>query len=142
MKVGILGYGNLGRGVECAMKQNDDITLSAVFSRRDPASVKILTEGVPVYNVKDIEAHKEEIDVLIICGGSATDLPKQTPEYAKYFNVIDSFDTHAKIPEHFTAVDAAAKESGHTALALRHRQPAARYRCERGRAEARRARTG
>ena len=116
MKVGILGYGNLGRGVECAMKQNDDITLSAVFSRRDPASVKILTEGVPVYNVKDIEAHKEEIDVLIICGGSATDLPKQTPEYAKYFNVIDSFDTHAKIPEHFTAVDAAAKESGHTAL--------------------------
>ena len=116
MKVGILGYGNLGRGVECAMKQNDDMTLSAVFSRRDPASVKILTEGVPVYNVKDIEAHKEEIDVLIICGGSATDLPKQTPEYAKYFNVIDSFDTHAKIPEHFTAVDAAAKESGHTAL--------------------------
>ena len=116
MKVGILGYGNLGRGVECAIKQNDDITLSAVFSRRDPASVKILTEGVPVYNVKDIEAHKEEIDVLIICGGSATDLPKQTPEYAKYFNVIDSFDTHAKIPEHFTAVDAAAKESGHTAL--------------------------
>ena len=116
MKVGILGYGNLGRGVECAMKQNDDITLSAVFSRRDPASVKILTEGVPVYNVKDIEAHKEEIDVLIICGGSATDLPKQTPEYAKYFNVIDSFDTHAKIPEHFTAVDGAAKESGHTAL--------------------------
>ena len=116
MKVGILGYGNLGRGVECAMKQNDDMTLSAIFSRRDPASVKILTEGVPVYNVKDIEAHKEEIDVLIICGGSATDLPKQTPEYAKYFNVIDSFDTHAKIPEHFTAVDAAAKESGHTAL--------------------------
>lgn len=116
MKVGILGYGNLGRGVECAIKQNDDITLSAVFSRRDPASVKILTEGVPVYNVKDIEAHKEEIDVLIICGGSATDLPKQTPEYAKYFNVIDSFDTHAKIPEHFAAVDGAAKESGHTAL--------------------------
>ena len=116
MKVGILGYGNLGRGVECAMKQNDDMTLSAVFSRRDPASVKILTEGVPVYNVKDMEAHKDEIDVLIICGGSATDLPKQTPEYAKYFNVIDSFDTHAKIPEHFTAVDAAAKESGHTAL--------------------------
>ncbi|MGN0412538.1 MAG: diaminopimelate dehydrogenase [Lachnospiraceae bacterium] len=116
MKVGILGYGNLGRGVECAIKQNDDMTLSAVFSRRDPANVKILTEGVPVYNVKDIEAHKEEIDVLIICGGSATDLPKQTPEYAKYFNVIDSFDTHAKIPEHFASVDAAAKESGHTAL--------------------------
>lgn len=116
MKVGILGYGNLGRGVECAIKQNDDVTLSAVFSRRDPASVKILTEGVPVYHVNDIEAHKDEIDVLIICGGSATDLPKQTPEYVKYFNVIDSFDTHAKIPEHFAAVDAAAKESGHTAL--------------------------
>lgn len=116
MKVGILGYGNLGRGVECAIKQNDDVTLSAVFSRRDPASVKILTEGVPVYHINDIEAHKDEIDVLIICGGSATDLPKQTPEYVKYFNVIDSFDTHAKIPEHFAAVDAAAKESGHTAL--------------------------
>lgn len=116
MKVGILGYGNLGRGVECAIKQNDDVTLSAVFSRRDPASVKILTEGVSVYHVNDIEAHKDEIDVLIICGGSATDLPKQTPEYVKYFNVIDSFDTHAKIPEHFAAVDAAAKESGHTAL--------------------------
>lgn len=116
MKVGILGYGNLGRGVECAIKQNDDMTLCAVFSRRDPSSVKILTEGVPVYHVNDIEAHKDEIDVLIICGGSATDLPKQTPEYAKYFNVIDSFDTHAKIPEHFAAVDGAAKESGHTAL--------------------------
>ena len=116
MKVGILGYGNLGRGVECAIKQNNDMTLCAVFSRRDPSSVKILTEGVPVYHVNDIEAHKDEIDVLIICGGSATDLPKQTPEYAKYFNVIDSFDTHAKIPEHFAADDGAAKESGHTAL--------------------------
>ena len=116
MKVGILGYGNLGRGVECAIKQNDDMTLCAVFSRRDPSSVKILTEGVPVYHVNDIEAHKDEIDVLIICGGSATDLPKQTPEYAKYFNVIDSFDTHANIPAHYAAVDAASKESGHTAL--------------------------
>ena len=116
MKVGILGYGNLAKGVECAIKQNDDVTLSAVFSRRDPASVKILTEGVPVYSVNDIEAHKDEIDVLIICGGSATDLPKQTPEYAKYFNVIDSFDTHANIPDHFAAFDAVAKENGHIAL--------------------------
>ena len=116
MKVGILGYGNLAKGVECAIKQNDDVTLSAVFSRRDPASVKILTEGVPVYSVNDIEAHKDEIDVLIICGGSATDLPKQTPEYAKYFNVIDSFDTHANITDHFAAVDAVAKENGHIAL--------------------------
>lgn len=116
MKVGILGYGNLAKGVECAIKQNSDITLSAVFSRRDPSSVKILTEGVPVYSVNEIEAHKDEIDVLIICGGSATDLPKQTPEYAKYFNVIDSFDTHANIPAHFAAVDAAAKENGHIAL--------------------------
>ncbi len=116
MKVGILGYGNLAKGVECAIKQNSDITLSAVFSRRDPSSVKILTDGVPVYSVNEIEAHKDEIDVLIICGGSATDLPKQTPEYAKYFNVIDSFDTHANIPAHFAAVDAAAKENGHIAL--------------------------
>ncbi len=116
MKIGILGYGNLGRGVECAIKQNPDCTLAAVFTRRDPASVKILTSGVPVYSVNDIEKHKSEVDVLIICGGSATDLPKQTPEYAKYFNVIDSFDTHAKIPEHFANVDAAAKAAGNTAL--------------------------
>lgn len=116
MKIGILGYGNLGRGVECAIKQNEDMELAAVFSRRNPDSVKILTEGVPVYHVDDILEHKDEIDVLIICGGSATDLPKQTPEYAKYFNVIDSFDTHAKIPEHFTNVDKAAKENGHVAL--------------------------
>ena len=116
MKVGILGYGNLGRGVECAVRQCSDVTLSAVFSRRDPSTVKILTEGVPVYNVSEIEAHKDEINVLIICGGSATDLPKQTPEYAKYFNVIDSFDTHANIPQHYAAVDAAAKENGHVAL--------------------------
>lgn len=116
MKVGILGYGNLGRGVECAVRQCSDVTLSAVFSRRDPSTVKILTEGVPVYNVSEIAAHKDEIDVLIICGGSATDLPKQTPEYAKYFNVIDSFDTHANIPQHYAAVDAAAKENGYVAL--------------------------
>ncbi len=116
MKIGILGYGNLGRGIECAIAQNADAELVAVFTRRDPATVTILTEGVPVYNSNDILDHKDEIDVLIICGGSATDLPKQTPEFAKYFNVVDSFDTHAKIPEHFANVDAAAKESGHVAL--------------------------
>lgn len=116
MRIGILGYGNLGRGIECAIKQNADAKLVCVFTRRDPSTVKILTPGVPVYNVNDILSHKDEIDVLIICGGSATDLPKMTPEYAKYFNVIDSFDTHARIPEHFANVDKAAKESGHTAL--------------------------
>ena len=116
MNIGILGYGNLGRGVECAVRQNPDTKLKCVFTRRDPSGVKILTEGVNVYNVSEITEHKDEIDVLIICGGSATDLPKQTPEYAKYFNVIDSFDTHAKIPEHFAAVDAAAKENRHIAL--------------------------
>ena len=116
MRIGILGYGNLGRGVECAIRQNPDAELKAVFTRRDPSAVKLLTEGVPVYNVKDAIAHKDEIDVLIICGGSATDLPEQTPEYAKYFNVIDSFDTHANIPVHFANVDKAAKESGHIAL--------------------------
>ncbi len=116
MKIGILGYGNLGRGVECAVRQNPDVELACVFTRRDPSAVKILTPGVPVYNVKDVEAHKDEVNVLIICGGSATDLPKQTPEYVKYFNVIDSFDTHAKIPEHFANVDKAAKENGHIAL--------------------------
>lgn len=116
MKIGILGYGNLGKGIECAIKQNPDCELKAVFTRRDPSTVKLLTEGVPVYNVKDILDHKDEIDVLILCGGSATDLPEQTPEYAKYFNVIDSFDTHAKIPQHFANVDKAAKESQHVAL--------------------------
>ena len=116
MNIGILGYGNLGRGIECAVRQNADMELKAVFTRRDPKTVKILTEGVPVYSTEDVLAHKDEIDVLIICGGSATDLPKQTPEYAKYFNVIDSFDTHANIPTHFANVDKSAKESGHTAL--------------------------
>ena len=116
MRVGILGYGNLGRGIECAIRQNADMELTAVFTRRDPKTVKILTEGVNVYSVKDILEHKDEVDVLVLCGGSATDLPKQTPEYAKYFNVIDSFDTHARIPEHFANVDKSAKESGHVAL--------------------------
>ena len=116
MKVGILGYGNLGRGIECAIKQNDDMELVAVFTRRDPATVKILTEGVKVYSVDDMIKMKDEIDVLVLCGGSATDLPEQTPEYVKYFNVIDSFDTHARIPEHFENVDKAAKENRNIAL--------------------------
>ena len=110
IKIGILGYGNLGRGVECAIRQNPDMELAAVFTRRSPETVKILTDGVPVVNVASAAQWKDKIDVMIICGGSATDLPKQTPEYAKLFNVIDSFDTHARIPEHFSNVDAAAKE--------------------------------
>ena len=116
IKIGIMGYGNLGRGIECALKQNPDMELRAVFTRRPPETVKILTEGVKVYHVDDAASMKDEIDVLILCGGSATDLPKQTPEYARYFNVVDSFDTHAKIPEHFAAVDAAAKEGGNVAV--------------------------
>ena len=116
MRIGIMGYGILGRGIECAIKQNADMELVAVFSRRDPSTVKILTEGVKVYHVDDAVKMKDEIDVLILCGGSATDLPVQTPEYAKYFNVVDSFDTHARIPEHFANVDASAKESGNIAV--------------------------
>ena len=116
IRIGILGYGNLGRGVECAIKQNDDMELKAVFTRRNPESVKILTESAKVYNVDDILSKKDEIDVLIICGGSATDLPVQTPEYVKYFNVIDSFDTHARIPEHFANVDKSAKEGNNVAI--------------------------
>ena len=116
IKIGILGYGNLGRGVECAVKQNDDMELVPVFTRRNPEDVKILTETATVCNVADVEDWKDKIDVMIICGGSATDLPKQTPVYAKMFNVIDSFDTHARIPEHFANVDAAAKEGGHVGI--------------------------
>ena len=116
IKIGILGYGNLGKGVECAVKEANDMELVAVFTRRDPATVSILTEGAAVCNVKDVEDWKDKIDVMIICGGSATDLPKQTPVYAKMFNVIDSFDTHARIPEHFANVDAAAKEGGHVGI--------------------------
>ena len=112
IRIGILGYGNLGRGVECAIRQNPDMELKAVFTRRAPETVKILTEGVPVYHVDEAEAKKDEIDVLILCGGSATDLPVQTPKYAQWFNVVDSFDTHAKIPEHFAAVDESAQKSG------------------------------
>lgn len=112
IKIGILGYGNLGRGVECAIKQNQDMELAAVFTRRDPSDVKILTENVPVCRISEAAEWKDRIDVMILCGGSATDLPKQTPEYARMFNVIDSFDTHARIPEHYAEVDAAAKEGG------------------------------
>ena len=116
MKIGILGYGNLGRGVECAVKENPDTELVAVFTRRDPSSVKIQTPNVPVLKVSDAKDWVGKIDVMILCGGSATDLPTQTPEFAAMFNVIDSFDTHAKIPEHFAKVDAAAKASGHVAI--------------------------
>ncbi|MBE5876664.1 MAG: diaminopimelate dehydrogenase [Lachnospiraceae bacterium] len=112
IRIGIMGYGNLGRGIECALKQNKDMELVAVFTRRNPETVTILTEGVPVYHVDDAVKMQDKIDVMILCGGSATDLPEQTKMYAKYFNVVDSFDTHARIPEHFDAVDAAAKESG------------------------------
>ena len=115
MKLAIYGYGNLGRGVEAAVRQNPDAELIGVFTRRDPASVQTKT-GVPAYAAADIAAYKDEIDVLIVCGGSATDLPKLTPMLAKDFNVVDSFDTHANIPKHFAAVDDAAKDSGHIAL--------------------------
>ena len=115
MKLAIVGYGNLGRGVECAVKQNPDVELYGVFTRRDPESVKTVS-GVKVYAIADILDHKDDIDALILCGGSATDLPVQTPELAKSFNVIDSFDTHANIPAHFAKVDAAAKEAGKVAL--------------------------
>lgn len=112
IKIGILGYGNLGKGIECAIRQNPDMELAAVFTRRSPESVSILTEGVPVCSVDTAADWKDKIDVMILCGGSATDLPVQTPEYAKLFNVVDSFDTHAKIPQHFANVDAAAKAGG------------------------------
>lgn len=116
IKIGIMGYGNLGRGVECAVKQNKDMELVAVFTRRDPSTVKIMTESAVVENVAKMADYKDKIDVLILCGGSATDLPTQTPEAAKLFNCIDSFDTHARIPEHFANVDAAAKASGHIGI--------------------------
>ncbi len=112
IRIGLMGYGNLSRGVEAAIKQSDDLELVAVFTRRDPSSVKVKTEGVPVLSEGEIEAWTDKIDVLVLGGGSATDLPGQTPKYAKLFNVVDSFDTHARIPEHFANVDAAAKESG------------------------------
>ena len=115
IRIGIAGYGNLGRGVELAVAQNDDMELVGVFTRRDPSTVSTVT-GVKAYSMDDAMNMTDAIDVMIICGGSATDLPKQTPELAKYFNVIDSFDTHARIPEHFANVDKAAKESGKLAF--------------------------
>jgi len=112
IRIGIFGYGNLGRGVECAIRQNPDMELVAVFTRRPPETVKILSEGVQVLHADAVQEMQDKIDVMILCGGSATDLPVQTAALAKYFNVVDSFDTHAKIPEHFAAVDAACKASG------------------------------
>lgn len=112
IRIGILGYGNLAKGVESAIKDNKDMTLAAVFTRRDPSSVKIKTENVPVLHIDEVESYKDKIDVLVICGGSATDLPVQTPKYAEYFNVIDSFDTHAKIQEHFENTDKMSKNGG------------------------------
>ncbi len=116
IRIGIFGYGNLGRGVESAIRQNPDVELVAVFTRRAPESVTLRTEGVPVISADKIEEMRDKIDVLVLCGGSATGLPQQTPAMARLFNVIDSFDTHARIPEHFERVDAAAREGGKTAL--------------------------
>ncbi len=115
MKIAIYGYGNLGKGVELAIRQNDDMELFGVFTRRNPESLKLMTDGVGVYSANDIEKYKNDIDVLIICGGSATDLPEMTPALAKHFNVIDSFDTHADIPVHFARVNEVAKANGKTA---------------------------
>ena len=116
IRIGIFGYGNLGRGIECAIRQNPDMELVAVFTRRDPASLTIGTAGVPVCAAADVAGYVGKIDVMILCGGSATDLPEQTPTLAKLFSVVDSFDTHARIPEHFAKVDAAAREGGNTAM--------------------------
>ncbi|MBR2907853.1 MAG: diaminopimelate dehydrogenase [Clostridia bacterium] len=116
IRIGIFGYGNLGRGVESAIRQNRDTELVAVFTRRDPKSVTLRTEGVPVVHADRVTEYVEKIDVMILCGGSATDLPEQTPALARHFNVVDSFDNHARIPEHFAAVDASARESGKVAV--------------------------
>ena len=116
IRIGILGYGNLGRGVECAIKQNPDMELVAVFSRRNPENVHILSEGVAVCHIDEAVNWTDRIDVMILCGGSATDLPVQTPKYAELFHVVDSFDTHAKIPEHFANVDEAASKAGKVAV--------------------------
>lgn len=115
IRVGIIGYGNIGRGIETNIKENPDMELCAIFTRRNPASLK--TAGVcPVISINEVEQWKDRLDVVVVAGGSATDLPKQTPEYARLFNVIDTFDTHARIPEHFANVDKAAKESGHIGI--------------------------
>lgn len=116
IRVGIMGYGNLGRGIECAIKQNADMELVVVFTRREPSTVQVLTDNVTVCRASEAPQWADKIDVLILCGGSATDLPEQTPEYAKYFNVVDSFDTHARIPEHFTMVDEATRRAKHIGI--------------------------
>ena len=116
IRIGIYGYGNLGRGIESAVRQAKDMTLSAVFTRRAPESVSPRTQGVPVYRADEAAKHTDDIDVMIMCGGSATDLPEQTPALAELFNVVDSFDTHARIPEHFARVDEVAKKSGKIAV--------------------------
>ena len=116
IRIGILGYGNLARGAQCAIAQAPDMTLAAVFTRRDPASLDIQDPDVPVVAAGDILSWKDKIDVLLLCGGSAKDLPQMTPELARHFHVVDSFDTHAHIPEHFARVDAAAQETGHIAV--------------------------
>ena len=115
-RIGIVGYGNLAKGVECAIGQNADLELVAVFTRRDPAAVQIKTPGVPVLLLEEVANWKGKIDVMVLCGGSATDLPEMTPKFAKDFHVVDSFDNHSKIPVHYGTVDAAASESGHVAL--------------------------
>jgi len=116
IRIGIVGYGNLAKGAECAIRQNSDMELAAVFTRRDPASVQILTPDVPVVSLDEAMSWKDRIDVMLLCGGSATDLPEMTPEFAAHFNVVDSYDTHAKIPEHFANVDKAAKAGGNIAF--------------------------
>ena len=116
IRIGIFGYGNLGRGIENAIRQNPDMELIAVFTRRDPSTLTIGTPSAAVVSANDVAEYKDKIDVMILCGGSATDLPVQTPELAKMFCVVDSFDTHAKIPEHFENVDAAAKEGNKVAM--------------------------
>ena len=116
IQIGIVGYGNLAKGVECAIAQNPDMTLAAVFTRREPATVTIHTPDVPVLSLQEIHSWKDKLDVLLLCGGSAKDLPEMTPALARDFNVIDSFDTHADIPNHYARVNAAAVETGHIAL--------------------------
>jgi diaminopimelate dehydrogenase len=116
IKIGLFGYGNIAKGVECAVTGNSDMQVTSVFTRRDPSTVKVMTEGATVYHTDDVLNHKDDIDVLIMCGGSATDLPEQTPKMAEYFNVVDSFDTHKRIPEHFANVDEKAKKGNKVAI--------------------------
>src|SRR5690606_4044448 len=116
IRIGITGYGNLGRGVEAAIQQSPDMRLVGVFSRRDPSSVQLLDSNVPVYSIEQVEDFTDEIDVMILCGGSKSDLPEQGPYMASLFNTVDSYDTHAKIPDYYASVDKPARESGHVYL--------------------------